>query len=55
MLIESKRFGQSDLRARDSVIKTRDTLPPKEIGYQVHDGQDREPPPHHGPVETTGD
>jgi len=36
------------VRARDSMIKTRGILPPGEIGYQMHDGQDREAPPHHG-------
>jgi len=27
------------------MIKTRGILPPEEIGYQMHDDQDREPPP----------
>jgi len=35
-------------RARDSMRKARGILPPEEIGYQMHDGQDREAPPHHG-------
>jgi len=30
------------------MIKTRGILPPEEIVYQMHDGQDREAPPHHG-------
>jgi len=36
------------VRAQDSMKKTRGILPPEEIGYQMHDGQDREALPHHG-------